>query len=926
MNIVLLSGGSGKRLWPLSNDIRSKQFIKIFKKADGQYESMVQRVYRQIKQVDAKATVTIATSKTQVSAINNQLGGHVGISVEPCRRDTFPAIALATAYLVDVLKVPATESVVVCPVDPYVEDDYFEALKGLAAQADKGEANLVLMGIEPTYPSEKYGYIIPASKAQTSMVSTFKEKPSKQVAEEYIAQGALWNGGVFAYKLQYVMDIAHQLIDFTDYHDLYAKYDTLTKISFDYAVVEKEEKIQVQRFAGQWKDLGTWNTLTESMGEPVVGKGVLNDTCSGVSIVNEMDVPVLAMGLKDVVISASPEGILVSDKEQSSYIKPFVEKFEQQVMFAEKSWGSYRVLQVEPESMTVLVTLNPGHSMNYHSHAHRSEVWTVLSGYGHVIIDDVTRNIKAGDVVTMPIGCKHTVFADTELKLIEVQLGQAINVADKVKHDFRPDAKCFGGADIRGIYPTQVNEELAYRIGRNFRTVLIKANGLWEAGTAAKDQGMHEALAGEAKAGTARLKVAVGHDIRLSGPRLQKALVRGLQDAGCDVVDIGQCGTEMIYFATAHLKLAGGIMITASHNPKDYNGFKLVGAEAKPISKDNGLQELEQLCQHVPPAVKGAPEGKIEKYDIMPEYVQHLLSYVDVSRLKQLNGGKPLKVVANTGNGAAGPIINELAKHLPFEFVKVFNEPDGNFPHGVPNPIINENREATAKVVRETGADVGIAWDGDFDRCFMFDETGKMIEGYYMVGFLAEAFLQKNAGAKIIHDPRVYWNTQSICAANSGEAVLCRSGHSFIKAKMREADAIYGGEMSAHHYFRDFAYCDSGMIPWLLVLELLCQSGKQMSQMMADRMDKFPCSGEINSKVESVETAAEIISKVEAKYAALPGAQVDYTDGLSVAYPEWRFNLRKSNTEPVIRLNVETRGDKKLLDARTKELLDMIRG
>ena len=433
MNIVLLSGGSGKRLWPLSNDIRSKQFIKIFKKEDGTYESMVQRVYRQIKKVDADATVTIATSKTQVSAIHNQLGDEVGISVEPCRRDTFPAIALATAYLVDVLHIDPEESVVVCPVDPYVEDDYFEALKGLSQQAEKGEANLVLMGIEPTYPSEKYGYIIPESAEHTAAVKTFKEKPTADVAKEYIAQGALWNGGVFAYKLKYVMDIAHRLIDFTDYHDLFAKYATLTKISFDYAVVEKEKKIQVQRFAGQWKDLGTWNTLTEAMEEAVVGKGEMNDTCTGVHIVNEMDVPVLAMGLHDVVISASPEGILVSDKEQSSYIKPFVDKFEQQIMFAEKSWGSFKVVDVETESMTIKVTLNAGHSMNYHSHKNRDEVWVVISGNGKTIVDGFEQAVKTGDVITMSAGCRHTVMAETELTLIEVQLGTDINVHDKQK-------------------------------------------------------------------------------------------------------------------------------------------------------------------------------------------------------------------------------------------------------------------------------------------------------------------------------------------------------------------------------------------------------------------------------------------------------------------------------------------------------------
>ena len=433
MNIVLLSGGSGKRLWPLSNDIRSKQFIKIFKKEDGSYESMVQRVYRQIKKVDSDATVTIATSKTQVSAIHNQLGEDVGISVEPCRRDTFPAIALATAYLVDVKKIDPEESVVVCPVDPYVENDYFEALKGLSDQADKGEANLVLMGIEPTYPSEKYGYIIPETADHTAVVKTFKEKPTATVAQEYISQGALWNGGVFAYKLKYVMEIAHRLIDFTDYHDLFEKYDTLTKISFDYAVVEKEEKIQVQRFAGQWKDLGTWNTLTEAMEESVIGKGELNEKCSGVHIINEMDVPVLAMGLHDVVISASPEGILVSDKEQSSYIKPFVDKFEQQVMFAEKSWGSFKVIDVEIESMTIKVTLNAGHSMNYHSHRNRDEVWVVISGEGKTIVDGMEQKVKAGDVITMSAGCRHTVIADTELKLIEVQLGTDINVHDKQK-------------------------------------------------------------------------------------------------------------------------------------------------------------------------------------------------------------------------------------------------------------------------------------------------------------------------------------------------------------------------------------------------------------------------------------------------------------------------------------------------------------
>lgn len=435
MNIVLLSGGSGKRLWPLSNDIRSKQFIKIFKKEDGTYESMVQRVYRQICEVDPDATVTIATSKTQVSSIHNQLGGSVGISIEPCRRDTFPAIALATAYLHDVQGVDENEAVVVCPVDPFVNNDYFEALNRLGQLAAQGDANLVLMGIEPTYPSEKYGYIIPESAEEVSAVSTFKEKPDTKTAEKYISQGALWNGGVFAYKLKYVLDKAHELIDFVDYQDLYDKYETLKKISFDYAVVEQETKIQVMRFAGQWKDLGTWNTLTEEMSEPIIGQAMQNETCENVSVINELNVPVLCMGLKDVIVSASVDGILVSDKEQSSYIKPFVDKLEQRVMFAEKSWGNFMIMDVEPDSLTIKVTLNPGHGMNYHSHEHRDEVWTVISGTGRAVLDDIEYPIGAGDVLEMPAGCKHTIYADTELKVIEVQIGEDLTVYDKIKHE-----------------------------------------------------------------------------------------------------------------------------------------------------------------------------------------------------------------------------------------------------------------------------------------------------------------------------------------------------------------------------------------------------------------------------------------------------------------------------------------------------------
>lgn len=435
MNLILLSGGSGKRLWPLSNDARSKQFIKMFRREDGTFESMVQRMYRRIKTIDNNATIVIATSKTQVSVIHNQLGDDIALSVEPYKRDTFPAIVLASLYLKDVMHVGLDEPIVVCPVDPYVNNDYFDALKNLSDQVEKGEANIFLMGIEPTYPSEKYGYIIPLDKETISAVETFEEKPSKAIAKEYIKRGALWNSGVFAFKLSYLINKAHKLVDFTDYTDMLIRYESMPKISFDYAVVEKEGKIQVQRFSGEWKDLGTWNTLSEAMEDKVIGKGVLNETCSNVNIFNELDVPVLGMGLHDVVISASPEGILVSDKEQSSYIKSFVDKFEQHIMFAEKSWGSFKVIDVEDKSMTIKVTLNAGHSMNYHSHKLRDEIWVIISGTGKAVVDNEEKYVRAGDVIIMFAGCRHTIFANSELKMIEIQLGENINVNDKYKFE-----------------------------------------------------------------------------------------------------------------------------------------------------------------------------------------------------------------------------------------------------------------------------------------------------------------------------------------------------------------------------------------------------------------------------------------------------------------------------------------------------------
>ncbi|MCI8577021.1 MAG: cupin domain-containing protein [Lachnospiraceae bacterium] len=431
MNIILLSGGSGKRLWPLSNDIRSKQFIRLFKNKNGRYESMVQRVYRQITEVDPGAKVTIATSRTQVSAIRNQLGDKVSICVEPCRRDTFPAISLAAAYLHDELGVGDDECVVVCPVDPFVDNTYYEYIQRMERIVFEGKANLTLMGIEPTYPSDKYGYIIPEGTGETGMVRAFREKPDTVTAKMYLAQGALWNAGVFAFRLGYMVEKAHSMIEYADYHDLFSKYGTLAKISFDYAVVEKESSIEVMRYAGGWRDVGTWNMMVEVMTDATKGNVMLDEVCRNTNVVNELDIPILCMGCRNMVIAASGDGILVSDKERSGYMKPYVEKIAGEIHYAEKSWGTYTVIDIQPGSMTVKIGLKAGSRMQYHCHELRDEIWMVLSGIGKTIIDGAEKHVNPGDVVRVVKRCRHTLIAKTDMSLIEVQVGSEISKNDK---------------------------------------------------------------------------------------------------------------------------------------------------------------------------------------------------------------------------------------------------------------------------------------------------------------------------------------------------------------------------------------------------------------------------------------------------------------------------------------------------------------
>jgi len=444
---------------------------------------------------------------------------------------------------------------------------------------------------------------------------------------------------------------------------------------------------------------------------------------------------------------------------------------------------------------------------------------------------------------------------------------------------------CFKAYDIRGRIPGELNENLAWRIGRAYAELLRPR------------------------------KVAVGHDVRLSSPALSAAVAEGLLEGGADVVDIGQCGTEEIYFAAFHHRLDGGIMVTASHNPMDYNGMKLVREQAKPISGDSGLFAIRDLA-----ARGGFPQskrrGRLVDQPDKADYIAHLLSYTDPGALK------PLKIVVNAGNGGAGPVLDALEPHLPFHLVKIHHEPDGAFPHGIPNPLLPECRDATAQAVREHNADLGLAWDGDFDRCFFFDASGRFIEGYYLVGLLAETRLARQPGAKIIHDPRLTWNTIEQVKKAGGVPIQSKTGHAFIKERMRLEDALYGGEMSAHHYFRNFAYCDSGMIPWLLIAERLCHSGQTLAALVDMRMRAFPCSGEINFRIAD---APAKIREILAAYADQQPA-LDETDGVSLEFPDWRFNLRCSNTEPLLRLNVETRGDTELLERRTEELRALIGG
>lgn len=435
MNIILLSGGSGKRLWPLSNDIRSKQFIKLFKDDNGEYKSMVQKVYQQITEVDTEAKVIIATSKDQTSSIYNQLGDKVSVCIEPCRKDTFPAIVLATAYLHDVLKINEDEPVIVCPVDPYVDNSFFECLKKVNDFVKTGNANITLMGIEPDYPSEKFGYIIPKTSDPVSDVKEFKEKPSKNIAEKYILQNALWNAGVFAFKIKYLLQKAENLLGFSGYEKIYKEYETLKKISFDYAVVEKEDNIQVVRYCGEWKDVGTWNALSEVLNDNCKGNVILDEKCENTHVINELNLPIIVMGGQNLVIAASNDGILVSDKERSDYLKPYAEKLEGEVKFAEKPWGTYSIIDTAVNSTTAKLSLIEGRQVSCHEYKNCIVIWTIMAGIGKLIWDKNELELKPGDVIKINSNSNHILMANTDMEIIENQIKVDVTIEDKTEYN-----------------------------------------------------------------------------------------------------------------------------------------------------------------------------------------------------------------------------------------------------------------------------------------------------------------------------------------------------------------------------------------------------------------------------------------------------------------------------------------------------------
>lgn len=905
---VVLAGGVGSRLWPLSRELHPKPFIEL---DDGQ--SLIQKTYIRALGLERLEEIITVTNRDLYFYTKDQ---YLDVSVnslqhsfflEPFGRNSTAAVALAAYYA----RIEHGDDCVllILPADHLIDKQmaFIEAVTQAIEFAAQGK--LVTFGIKPDAPKTGFGYI----EAEGFEVKRFVEKPDLEKARKYVSSGKFfWNSGMFCMRADVILEemafscpdiVAHTTASFDNaafskgkgwqqYEISSADFAQVREVSIDYAVFEKSNNVAVIPCDIGWSDIGSWNEFgalypLDQAGNNVTGNVVLEDVKD--CIIHSENRLVAALGLEAMIVADTPDALLIAPKDRAQEVRSIVSVLKkrkdstfQLFPTIHRPWGNYTVLLEGTGFKLKRIELKPGAALSLQSHKYRSEHWVVIDGIAKITNENNILKCRHDQSVYIPAGNKHRLEnpGTTLLTLIEVQCGDYLREDDIVIHQDASvkhrvlNLNCFKAYDVRGKLGEELNEEVSYRIGRAYAQHL------------------------GAKC------VVVGHDVRLSSVSLKEALAKGLMDGGSDVLDIGLAGSEQVYFAAFHLDVDGGIEVTASHNPIDYNGMKFVGRGAKPIGGDSGLQEIQRIAEReefIDPDTLGA----IKKISILDDYIHHLLSYIEPARLR------PLKLVVNAGNGAAGHVIDAIESRfnmqgVPIEFIKIHHEPDGYFPNGIPNPLLPENRAATAEAVIAQGADIGIAWDGDFDRCFFFDEHGQFIEGYYIVGLLAEAFLKKYPSEKIIHDPRLIWNTVAIVREMGGIPIQSRTGHAFIKERMRAENAVYGGEMSAHHYFRDFAYCDSGMIPWLLIAELLSMTEKKLSQLVGERIDKYPCSGEMNYKVQETAVCINRVKKYFIGHVDLKN--VEEMDGLSMEFEHWRFNLRGSNTEPLLRLNLEACG------------------
>ncbi len=988
MNIILLSGGSGKRLWPLSNNIRSKQFLKIFKKADGSHESMVQRMYRMIKSVDENATITIATSENQVGMIRSQLEDNVNISIEPCRRDTFPAIALATAYLHDRLGIKRDDAVVVCPVDPYVDEDYFQMLFTLNEKALIGSSNLTLMGIDPTYPSAKYGYIIPQSKDEESTVESFREKPTEADAEILIKRGALWNGGVFAYKLSYVLDKSKELLGTDSYDELFADYENLTKISFDYAVVEKEQSISVLRFHGAWKDLGTWNTLTEAMSDEVSGKAVVAE-CENVHVINELQLPLIALGLKDAVVAATADGILVSDKRMSSYLKDYVAN--QRPMTEKRAWGEYEVLDYRSESfrddnsnsgsgetgcqqtLTKHLLIKAGRHISYQRHQHRTETWVVIEGNGEVILDGEKRTIKRGDTIIVPLGTKHGIKANTNLHIIEVQIGDELTEEDIerldwdwtamdrydhwMKAEFMVDElEGMSGSDIEDAF----GSDLHFGTG-GLRAVMGAGTNRMNTYTVAKaSQGVANYLTKRYE----KPSIAIAYDTRHHSKEFADVAASVFRRNGIEVHIFSEpVPTPLLSYAVWNLNCSVGIVITASHNSKEYNGYK--------IYDENGCQITDQEAKEIQAEIDAVDLYSVEfnisgKFETVSEelYKDYIESVQAASYVNK--GEHDLKILYSPLNGTGLKFVQKALRDSGFNNISVVPEhelPDGDFttcPY--PNPEVPEVLEHCVPYASEVDADIIIATDPDCDRigvmCRQADGYVRLNPnevGVLMLDFICQSM--KSGGDNHTSYTPVFMKT--IVTTSMAEKVAERHGLKTINTltgfkyigeqieKLKFVEEFFFGMEESCGYLSNPQIRDKDGVNAALLISVVAQGCKDRGITLYDRMQELykeygyylNCQKSYRfDAADGAERMKSIMDKIHMPLPEYDGLKVvdgiDYSEGYLGLPPtnmreyrlseDSRFLIRPSGTEPKLKVYIEAVGKEAEVTGKKKIITEFI--